>query len=108
MYADGERIPTTKDLEKAFYITKGRPLKIIPLIFNSTEDQPYDKHVLMNFYYDHIEKVKNYFYNDPKKLLIINVAQTKDYFKLCEFLEIQPVGNGFPWLNKTHKDDSRN
>lgn len=108
LYADGNRIPTTQDLREAFYITKGRPLKTIPLIFNTTKDKPYDKHVLIDFYYSHIENVKDYFGNSPEKLLIINVAQTKDYFRLCDFLETSPVGEGFPWLNKTSKNDTSN
>lgn len=45
--------------------------------------------------------VQDYFRTTPGKLLVINVADSDAYTRLCDFLGEKPAGDGFAWLNKT-------
>jgi len=44
--------------------------------------------------------VQKYFQYRKNDLLVLNIAQTGAYIKLCEFLERKPLYERMPWENK--------
>ncbi len=101
LWADGVRVPTTEDLKHANYIRKGYPYQARQLIYDVPLDDPYNKQCLFEHYYRHNENVRDYFRHRPNKLIVVNVSKPGDYNKMCNFLGKEPVGNDFPWLNKS-------
>lgn len=95
------RIPTKEDLKNATYIYKGGPWHTNRLVFKSSEDDPYEKQSLCDFYTQYNEGVIEYFKERPEDFLILNVAEKGAYKKLCEFLNIENKKENFPWENKT-------
>lgn len=102
-WGENGRIPTKEDLQKATYIEKGRPWRANRLTYNTPEEDPYNKEILLQHYNDYNKSVLEYFRHRPNDLLVLNVAEDRAYQKLCDFLEVEPVGNTFPWKNKTKK-----
>jgi hypothetical protein len=101
LWADGKRVPTKEDLEKADYVYPGRAWRANRLIYTTSEELPYDGEILKAHYERHNQNVVDYFRHRPEKLCVINVSRPEDYRRLCEFLEVEAVGDDFPWLNKT-------
>lgn len=100
-WADGRRTPTREDLQNAVYIYKGRPWEINRLLYETPEEEPYHRGTLISHYERHIADVREHFRDSPQKLIEINVSQTEDYFRLCEFLGRAPRASSFPWENAT-------
>lgn len=93
--------PTKQDLLDADYLYKGYAYKSMKFIFNTPDDDLYNKEMLVNSYNNHNKLVKEYFIHRPHDLLILNLSEKNSYLKLCEFLEKKPMYNDFPWENKT-------
>ena len=97
-----ERIPLLrKILKMQTYRYKGYAYEVNRALFNTPENDPYKKEVLIDYYKDHLNSVKEYFRSKPKQLIVINVSIKNDYFRLCEFLGKRPIGDDFAWENKT-------
>jgi len=101
LWSNGSDTPTSDDLKNADYRYKGYAYETFKLLYNTEDRELYNKEVLTNTYNTHNASVRKYFQNDPDKLIVLNVSQKNDYFRLCEFLNKKPVGDGFPWENKT-------
>ncbi len=101
IWADGKRIPTKEDLMNATYRYKGKPWEGNRALFNTPEDEPYKKDVLLEYYNKHNEDVLSFFKGREGDLLVLNVADDTAYNKLCEFIGEKPLREGFPWKNKT-------
>lgn len=98
---NGKQAPTKDDLLNAFNHTKGRPWIVNRALFNTPEDFPYEKNILIKFYNNHIYAAINYFKYRDNDLLVLNVATTNAYQELAHFLEIETDKTTFPWENKT-------
>lgn len=101
LWADGKRIPTIEDLKKANYRASGYSYRANRYIYNTPENDPYNKEQMLKFYNEHNQSVKDYFKKNPEKLLIINVSNASDYSRLCNYLEQPILRIDFPWTNKT-------
>lgn len=101
LWAGGERIPTADDLKTARYRELGYAYKFNRYVFSTPETDVYHHEILNEHYLNYNQTVKDYFKSRPDKLLVINVANAKDYAKLCAFLNQVPQGDDFPWENKT-------
>lgn len=101
LWGQNEKVPTKKDLQNATYIYKGRPWDMNRLSFNTPEENPYQKDILIKYYIDYNNSVVEYFRHRPEDLLILNVAATGAYKKLCAFLDKPFIDKEFPWENKT-------
>ncbi|WP_452227711.1 sulfotransferase [Lacinutrix sp. MEBiC02404] len=101
LWADGKRIPTAADLKAVTYRELGYVYRFNQYVFNTPETDVYNEAILKAHYLNYNQTVKNYFKSRPEKLLVINVANAKDYSKLCSFLNQTPKGDNFPWVNKT-------
>lgn len=69
------------------------------LVYGDWED-PFDRIKLIESYKFQNDSIKSYFQDRPEDLLVINVSNNEDYFKLCEFVGMTPASDSFPWLNK--------
>ena len=103
LWGENGRIPTKEDLMNATYLYKGRPWEANRLTYNSPEDDPYNKEELIKHYNAYNESVMEYFRHRPEDLLVIDVKEPDAYKRLCEFLEVTPKRDGFPWKNKTNE-----
>jgi hypothetical protein len=101
IWSDGIDPPNINELKNAIYRYKGFPYEVNRSMFNTPENDPYNKEVLIQYYNNHIYSVKEYFRSNPEKLIVINVAIKDDYYRLCEYLNKKPLDEGFPWENKT-------
>ncbi|WP_258101582.1 sulfotransferase [Marinoscillum pacificum] len=100
LWANGNT-PTKEDLQNAINHTKGRPWKVNRLLFNTPEDDPYNRDVLKVFYDNHNRNVVDYFKTLPGSLLVLNVAKKESYRDFCEFLNVKPMRELFPIKNST-------
>ena len=95
-YGDGNNV-TEKQLKDAY----GKSGMAFRLIMNNYNGLPlYDSSSYQNVYNGHNDEVTNFF-NNKNNFLKINVSDSISYEKLCEFLEVKPLANNFPWLNKS-------
>jgi len=101
IWSDGTSPPSKEDLMIANYRYKGYPYESFKLLYNTSDDDLYNKKELIKAYETHNYIVQEYFRSRPDKLLIINVSKKEDYLKLCKFLNQKPVRENFPWENKT-------
>jgi hypothetical protein len=101
LWGKNGRVPTKEDLQNAIYIYKGRPWESNRFTYNSPESDPYNKEILIDFYNSHVHQVKEYFRHRADDLLVLNVAEKNAYSKLCNFLNLKPRHDTFPWVNKT-------
>jgi hypothetical protein len=101
IWSDGIDPPNIIELKTAIYRYKGFPYEVNRSMFNTPENDPYNKEVLIQYYDNHIYSVKEYFRSNPEKLIVINVAIKDDYYRLCKYLNKNPLSEGFPWENKT-------
>ena len=99
-WANG-KIPTKTDLQAATNVEKGRPWKVNRLLFNTPENDPYNKDILLSFYENHIQTVKDYFKTRNHDLLILNLAEDDSYRKFCRFINREPVRDHFPVINSS-------
>lgn len=95
------KTPTATDLKNAKYVYPGWMWQCNRILYDSPESNPYKKDILIKHYHHHNRSVKEYFNNRPNKLLIINIAEQDAYSKFCDFLELEPLYDRFPWENKT-------
>src|SRR5699024_9079165 len=74
MFSNG-RVPTAEDLKKANYAYKGFIWKANRMVYNTPEDNPYKKDIMLRNYRQHNTLVKEYFRVRPNDLLVLNVAE---------------------------------
>lgn len=101
LWGKNGRVPTKDDLKNATYIYNGRPWHTNRRVFNTPEDDPYNKEILIDFYTSYISDVINYFKNRSNDFLMLNVSQKGAYKKLGDFVGKNTVRDEFPWKNKT-------
>ena len=100
-WGNGNMPPTPEDLKKADYIYRGFPYHVRMHVAKVPPEEPYKKDVLLKYYNDHIENVKDYFRHRPEDLLVINLSNDADYERFCAFVNRKPVKQSFIWRNKT-------
>jgi hypothetical protein len=100
LFGKNGRIPTVEDLRNATYIYKGYPYNTIRA-HGTTEDDPYNKEIMINHYKKHNDDIIEYFKDRPEDLLVINIADNNSYQDFIDFLGVDSPYNSFPWKNKT-------
>lgn len=96
-----DNVPTSGQLKEAFYLFKGWPFEVNQMLYDNPADDPYLKKGLVQYYENHNRNVKDYFRFRENDLLILNVAESGAYSKLCNFLQRTAMRQDFPHLNKT-------
>ncbi|CAH8295388.1 hypothetical protein EV196_10867 [Mariniflexile fucanivorans] len=99
-FADGARVPEKNDLINATYRYKGFLWDYNRAVFNTPEDDIYNKELLLESYNKHNKEVMLYFKNDPN-FICIDVSKNSDYKQLCKFLKKESNNECFPHLNIT-------
>ena len=102
LFGNGSNL-TLDDLKAAKYIYPGWAYEVNRLVANTPESDPFNKEIFIASYIAHNNAVKEYFRHRPRDLLVLNVAETGAYNKLCDFLGKPRVNKEFPWENKTKK-----
>jgi len=93
--------PTKYDLQESPHISKGKLWHIKRLIYDTPEDNIYDKQIMIEQYLRHNELARNYFRHRPDDLLVLNISDKLSYIKLCKFLGVKKKREVFPWENRT-------
>lgn len=101
IFGNGNVPPTIEDIKNADYIHKGYFYKLFMKVGNVSENDPYNKELLIENYNRHTYMVTEYFKYRPDDLLVLNVGKKGAYTKLCDFLDIKTDKTEFPWENKT-------
>jgi hypothetical protein len=96
-----ERMASLTALKEVTYRYKGFAYDARVLVHDCTEDDPYNKQILIDHYNFHNQMVRDYFRNRPQDFLVLNVAEKGAYPKLCNFLGRPCAREEFPWENKT-------
>lgn len=100
IFGKGKRIPTREDLQNAVYRFPGFAWLANRALYDSPEDDPYNRSDLIRAYEAHRKDVLHYF-GDRKDLLVLDIASPNAVNRLAEFLNITPVVQTMPWLNKS-------
>lgn len=96
---DGQ-LPTAQQLKDATYVQPGRMYSMLRLN-GTTDEDPYNKDILIANYERHNREVIEYFKDRPDDLLVINVSTPGDYLRLVEFIGVDSPFTDFPWENRT-------
>ena len=70
-------------------------------VFQTSDDNLYDRNKLLKHYINYNKEVKHYF-RFKDNLLVINIAERDSYKKFCAFIGKKPLYKSFPWQNKTN------
>ena len=93
-------LPTAEDLKNATYRYKGFMWEMFQALYQTPENDPYNKETLIAHYNFHNQMARDFFRDKPN-FLEINVSEEGTYQKLCGFLNVRPVRQEFPWENKS-------
>jgi hypothetical protein len=94
-------IPTSDILKNHPYRYKGWFYKAVIDYYGTSQEDPYDEKLLKLMYHRHNMAALKHFENRPSDFLVLNLAEKGSYLKLCEFLQLEPLYQEFPWKNKT-------
>lgn len=95
--------PLTKELlMNVKYRYEGFAWETNRVLYQSPEEDPYNRESLIRTYNTHHSDILNAFEN-LDNLLVLNVAEANAVSKLSAFLGIEPLVDEMPWLNKTMK-----
>lgn len=94
-------IPDIKKLRASTYRSQGWAWDALEIACKVSEDDPYNKENLINYYETHNRAVQEYFRHRPQDLLILNPSEKNAMKKLCDFLELDYSGIVFPKKNVT-------
>jgi hypothetical protein len=100
LFGDG-KLPLKEQLQNALYCYKGWVWEANRAIYETPENNPYQKDILIQNYEEHNALVLEYFRHKPDNLLVLNPAHEDAYIKLCKFLNRKPLYEQLPWENKT-------
>lgn len=103
----GGNIPNCNDLKKALYVRQGLMFDANRIVYSSSNNDIYNKEILISHYKFHNQSVMEYFRHRPNDLLVINLAEKGAYAKFCEFIGKPCTREEFPWENRTDKIEVR-
>lgn len=93
-------IPTKEVLQKVVYRYEGHLWDTNRILWNTPEDDVYNRAILIEYYERHNANIRDYF-RTKSNFIELNLSVAGEYVRLCKFLGKQPIGTDFPWLNKT-------
>ncbi|MGB8687980.1 MAG: sulfotransferase [Microcoleus sp.] len=92
--------PSWEDMDSASYVYQGWMAEASKYIFQADEHGLYDRSRYIEVYEFHNQMVREYFRYRSNALLVINIASEESYDQLCKFLNLSPLREEFPHLNK--------
>lgn len=99
-WANGKRAPNKEELLNAKYRTSTFAYDTKNILFGTEDNDLYNKEKLIACYNRHNDSVRDYF-RSKTNFIEVNVSNNSDYKRIAEFLGKKPMGDEFPWLNKT-------
>ncbi|MEG9328949.1 sulfotransferase [Salinimicrobium catena] len=100
LFADGIRVPTKEDLQRAKYNYPGFILESNRAVHKTPLDDIYNKEEMIKNYRTHNNSVLHFFKN-RSNFLHIDVSEKDSYQQLADFLNKPPLHQSFPHYNKT-------
>jgi len=97
----GKPSPNVSILKRSGYCYTGWMYDVIKSLFNTPDDDLYNKETLTNIYLKHNKDVLEYFKDRPDDLLVINLKDEDSYKRFCKFLDQREILKKFHYLNKT-------
>ncbi len=94
-------IPQKTDLLNASYIYPGWAWKAFRCIYDTPEEDLYNKEILINSYINYNNDVQEYFKDKPNQLIVINLKDEDTNAKLRDFLALESPIQEIPWENRT-------
>ena len=70
-------------------------------LHGTTDDDPYNKEIMIGHYNRLNQSVIEYFKDRPDDLLVINLAKRGAYERFSSFIGVASPFSEFPWENKT-------
>ncbi|MBR9859429.1 hypothetical protein GYB22_01490 [bacterium] len=98
--SDSNRTPDKSDLMNAEYRYKGFMWDANRAVWNTPEDDVYNKEIMLANYNQHNSEVRAFFKDKPN-FLEIDISSKEDFKKLNDFLNIKSEFDRFPHLNKS-------
>jgi hypothetical protein len=100
LFGNGQ-IPRKEDLMRAEYNGKGWMWKVNRMVYNTPDNDIYNREMLIAHYNKYNQDVMDYFSKYPGSLLMVNLSEPDAADRIGRFLELKlPVGE-MPWENKT-------
>lgn len=96
-------LPTKEDLQNAKYVYPGWMWEVNRMVYNTPEDDLYNKDILIKHYNDYNASVLEYFKDEPEKLLVVKLKDTNALSEIVKFLNPKNIPTEIPWINKTKK-----
>lgn len=93
-------IPTVEQLQTNPYIYRGWMWEVMNGVYGTTEKDPYDKEILINYYNKHNEDAIEYFKDRPNDFIKINLADSNSYNTFKMFMGIENEFKSFPHSNQ--------
>ena len=97
----GETSPDASILKRSRHCYRGWMYHVMKSLFNTLDDDLYNKERLVSVYSKHNEEVIEYFKDRPDDLLVINLKDEDSYKRFCKFLDQREILKKFYHLNKT-------
>jgi hypothetical protein len=95
----GDRVPTLADLSNYPYRYPGWMARAMKLIYEVSDDDPYEPTHLMNFYEKYNHSVVEYFRDKSDRLLLVNLASDDSIQRIFKFIGREYDGTKMPHLN---------
>lgn len=95
------RLPTADDLREFPYRYKGWLWEALEVVYGVSEEEPYRKDILIDWYTRHNDEVKRYFIGRGESLLIVNISDKTAAQRIVEFLGLPYGGEQMPYLNRS-------
>jgi hypothetical protein len=95
------RLPTADDLREFPYRYKGWLWEALKVVYGVSEEEPYQKDILIDGYSRHNAEVTRYFANRRESLLVVNVADPTAAQRIVEFVGLPYNGEQMPHLNRS-------
>jgi len=95
------RTPSIQVNEINEYRYPGFLVDYLKLTFGSTD---YNESTYKSVYTNYNNEVRQFFNEKKGKLCVLDLNDNNSYEKMCQFLNIEPKRENFPWVNKTSKN----
>lgn len=95
------KLPTKQDLQNSNYINKGWAWESFRAMYDTPEDDLYNREMLIEAYKHHNNTIIDYFHSRPDDLIVLNLSDEGSYQQLMGFLNIASPHKDFPWENRT-------
>lgn len=102
LFGKNGNVPDEFDLKNCDYIKKGFLFDVFIKMYGTPQHDLYNREILIDFYINHENMVRNYFLNRNKDLLIIKLSELNSYNDFLKFIGVANHSRTtFPWENKT-------